>query len=200
MGLWSKIKSFFSGSNEITVNDIQVIDRFQFDPVDEGDTITLKKDAHVQLEITRYADINKKGRKKHKAIMEIHFGTGFKTNGASVPKKFRREMPAYIAMDDKYAHIYNAAAFIHDGLYACKGIIEETGKNNSSNRKERYTLTRDECDDILRGIWRESRFVDRFKAAIGDLGVGLFAGGSEHWGNDDQKCSALFKVTIAYKD
>lgn len=183
-------------NNEIKVNDIKIIDRFIFDPVDQGDTIELKANAHIQLDITRTAqNIDTKPKK---AILDVFFKKGFKTNGASAPEKFRGIIHPYIAMDDEDAHKYNAAAFTHDGLYAWEGVIEEYGMKSVEENKDWHTLTRSECDDILRGVWRESHFVGRFAASAGDLGVMLAAGGPDHWGHDDLKCKPFFSAKIKY--
>lgn len=193
------IKDPDSVGNDITVNNIDILERFIFDPVDEGKIITLKENAHVRLDITRKA--KKLGKKQRNATLDVYFKKGFKTNGASVPEPFRREMPTYIAMDDESAHIYNAAAFIHDGLYAYKGEIEEPNIPRSEENRDWNTLTRNECDDILCGVWEKSGHVSDGFSFLGKLGVFIVAGGRDHWGNDDEThCKEFFKATIVYKD
>ena len=94
--------------------------------------------------------------------------------------------------------IYNAAAFIHDGLYACKGEIQEKDVPKEKNESVRYTLARRECDNLLREIWIKSKFVDSLSAKIAEFGVNVVAKGPEHWDNDDLHCKEHFNVTIEY--
>ena len=84
------------------------------------------------------------------------------------------------------------------GLYACHGEIAEKGIPNEKNDKRRHTLARRECDNLLSGIWRISDFVDDITAKIAEKGVNLFAGGPEHWDNDELRCKENFNVTIEY--
>lgn len=58
---------------------------------------------------------------------------------------------------------------IHDALYTRKGFD---------------IFSREECDSVLRGLMRDSG-ISRFKAGCADKAVEWFAGGNEHWGNDD---------------
>ena len=195
----SKVEQQQTATDRILVDSIKVIDPFVFDLVDPGSVITLKKNANFRLEIRRFTQFGKGNKRWHKATMNVHFDAGFKTNGTSAPNAFNLQVPSYIAMNEKNADIYNAAAFIHDGLYACQGVIEEEGVPNSKNTKRRYTLSRKECDNILSEIWRKSKFVDSITAKIGELGVNLFAGGPDHWNNDDLGCKSAFSVKIKYK-
>ena len=190
-------------TNCINVKNVSIVKPFDFDVaeiVTSGEIkkeITLKKDAHFQLDIERFANMNNK-KKWRKAKMDVFFEAGFKTNGASAPEFFKLQLPAYIDMDDDNAQKYNAAAFIHDGLYACKGVIEEEGIPNEQNDKNRYTLTRMECDNILSCVWVESKFVDPVTAKIAEKAVNVAAGGPEHWDNDDFRCKEHFSITIKY--
>lgn len=94
-------------------------------------------------------------------------GSGcFRCDGLSVPKPLRWFLPNW---DDKN-QLYNLAGALHDWLYATKGA---NGK-----------FSRSECDDIFRGILRESG-QSRLKASTADYMVGLFAGNSLHWGRDE---------------
>ena len=196
-------------SNKISVKSIDVIEKFVFDVEDRATEdestgkieltphLTLTKRAHIRLHITRTAKCI--GMKDRKATLDAIFKPGFVTDGASVPESFRNILPAYIAKDDEIAHKYNAAAFIHDGLYACEGVIEERNIPSSEENKNWHTLTRSECDDILRGTWRSSGFVEhRFVASIADLAVGIAAGGPDHWGHRDENME-LFSATIQYE-
>jgi Protein of unknown function (DUF1353). len=199
MTVYEWVKDPDAISNDITVNNIDILERFIFDPVDEGNIIELKENAHVRLDITR--EVKKLSKEPKNATLDIYFKKGFKTNGASVPEAFRRLMPTYIAMDDESGHIYNAAAFIHDGLYAYKGEIEEPNIPRSEENSDWNTLTRDECDDILCGIWKKSGHVSDTLSFLGGAGVFIVAGGHDHWGNDDEThCKEFFKATIVYKD
>lgn len=56
-------------------------------------------------------------------------------------------------------------------------------------------FTRSECDDIFRGILRESGVV-RFKAGAADLAVGIFAGNRRHWGADSYKVGELVHLFV----
>ena len=58
-------------------------------------------------------------------------------------------------------------------------------------------LSREECDDILRGVWRCSG-VDRGTAAAADIGVGLVAGTDDHWGNGFDELGKFIEFTMKY--
>lgn len=194
--LSSSVEESETRTFQIQVLDVKVDTPFDFDPVDAGSVITLKKDAKFRLDIKRFANID--GKKKwHKAQLTVNFGKGFQTNGTSSPKLVYLQLPPYIARQDKNSNVYNAAAFIHDGLYACKGEIVEEGKSKGKN-KWRYTLTRKECDNILSEIWVQSKFVGEIAAKIIGAGTNVFASGPEHWDNDDLHCKAHFSVKIKY--
>ena len=193
-----KVEQQQTMSDRIVVDAVEVVEPFDFPPVDSGSIITLEKPAHFRLKMKRFTQLGSGNKRWYDAIMDVRFDKGFKTNGTSAPKIFNLQVPAYIAMTEKNANIYNAAAFIHDGLYACKGEIEEEGVPNAKNSRRRYTLSRIECDNILSEIWRKSDFVDSLTAKIGELGVNLFAGGEEHWDNDDLHCKTSFSAKIKY--
>lgn len=107
---------------------------------------------------------------------EIDILPGFKCDGLSVPVIFRWFLPSW----DKKNGLYNLAGAIHDGLYANCGY---------------YAFNRSECDDIFRGLLRESG-ICRFKASSADWCVGKFAGGDSHWGNDSYNCKDLIKLKL----
>lgn len=113
---------------------------------------------------------------KSDVLLKLIFNikSGFKCDGASIPLAFRWFLPSW----DKKNHIYNLGSTIHDGLYIHKGFM---------------LFTREECDDILRGIWRESG-ISRFKAGVADKAVQLFAGGKKHWGNDSYGVGKYFTM------
>lgn len=111
-----------------------------------------------------------------------HIHDRFKFDGASVPKPLEWFLPRYakttdpIKVDD--ADVYNVGSAIHDGLYIHKGF---------------GMFSREECDDILRGIWRQAG-VSRFKAGFADRMIQWFAGGNKHWGNDTYKVGGRFSI------
>lgn len=100
---------------------------------------------------------------------------GFKCDGLSVPSVFRWFLPSW----DQKNELYNIAGAVHDWLYATKGAYR--------------VWTREECDDIFRGVLRISG-VSRFKAGVADKAVELFAGNRRHWGNDCYGVSGLVRV------
>ena len=96
---------------------------------------------------------------------QIILDKGYRCDGLSVPKVFRWYLPSW----DKDNQLYNLSGSIHDALYTLKGA---------------NMFTREECDDIFRGLLRDSG-ISRAKAGLADMAVGLFAGGDRHWGNDE---------------
>jgi hypothetical protein len=80
-------------------------------------------------------------------------------------------VPQWVPGDDNY----NAAPVAHDVLYMLGGIVDGV--------HEPVKLSREEVDDILRGVWR-CWGMSRFVAACADKGVEIFAGGKQHWKND----------------
>ena len=95
---------------------------------------------------------------------QIILDKGYRCDGLSVPKVFRWYLPSW----DKDNQLYNLSGSIHDALYTLKGA---------------NIFTREDCDDIFRGLLRDSG-ISRAKAGLADMAVGLFAGGDRHWGND----------------
>lgn len=95
---------------------------------------------------------------------QIILDKGYRCDGLSVPKILRWYLPSW----DKDNSVYNLAGAIHDALYTLKGA---------------NIFTREESDDIFRGLLRDSG-ISRAKAGLADMAVGLFAGGDKHWGND----------------
>ena len=100
---------------------------------------------------------------------------GFRCNGLSVPKPLWWFLPSWVDNND----LYDLAGALHDWLYATKGAFGE--------------FTREECDDIFRGILRISG-IGRFKAGVADKAVEIFAGNNRHWGNDDFHVSGLVYI------
>ena len=109
--------------------------------------------------------------KKERALLEITLYPGYMTDGASTFFPISLLVPQWKENDD----YYNAAPVAHDVLYLLGGIIE--------GEHEPISLSREEVDDILRGIWR-CWGMSRFVAGCADKGVEIFAGGKDHWGND----------------
>lgn len=107
-------------------------------------------------------------------ILSFQLIKGFMVDGASVPWVFSWFLPKW----DKDNFLYNAGSSIHDGLYIHKGF---------------KIFSREECDDILRGIWRLSG-ISRFKAGVADKCIEWFAGGDGHWGNDSYNVGRFFNM------
>lgn len=110
--------------------------------------------------------------KKH--VFAMRFENGFACDGLSVPKPLRWFLPSW----DKKNGNYNLAGVVHDALYGNAGF-------------DRFT--REECDDIFRGLLRESG-ISRFKAGCADKAVGWFA--NKHFGSDDLKVAHLAKMVV----
>ena len=111
-------------------------------------------------------------------FVAVTFRQSFTINGLSVPPKLRWFLPNW--KDDD--QLYNTAGAVHDWLYATKGNYG--------------MFKRSECDDIFRGLLRESG-IGRFKAGCADKAVEWFAGGKNHWGADGykiaDKCSMVLR-------
>ena len=112
--------------------------------------------------------------------MELTFTLreGFRCDGLSVPWAFRWFLKSW---DSKNA-LYNVAGAVHDWLYTTKGYS---------------ILRREECDDIFRGLLRESG-IGRFKAGCADKAVEWFAGGKNHWGNDGYKVADKCSMVVRF--
>lgn len=106
-----------------------------------------------------------------KALLEIFILRGFYTDGASTFFPISLIVPQW----KKGKPRYNAGPTAHDVLYILKGIIESA--------YEPVELSREEVDDILRGMWRCDG-MSRFVAGCADKAIELCAGGPNHWGND----------------
>lgn len=123
--------------------------------------------ASILIWLTRtYTD----GRKE-KALLEITLHPGYTTDGATTFWPISKLVPHWIKDDEHY----NAAPTAHDVLYLLGGTIE--------GEHEPVNLSREEVDDILRGMWR-CWGMSRFVAGCADKGVEILAGGKNHWGND----------------
>ena len=106
------------------------------------------------------------------------FREGFRCDGLSVPCAFHWFLKSW---DNKNA-LYNVAGAVHDWLYTTKG----------------YSMfNREACDDIFRGLLRESG-IGRFKAGCADKAVEWFAGGKNHWGNDDYKIADKCSMVVRF--
>lgn len=106
-----------------------------------------------------------------RALLEVELLPGYKTDGASTFWPISKLVPQWRKDDDKY----NAAPTTHDVLYLLEGIVE--------SELEPVKLSREEADDILRGMWR-CWGMSRLLAGCADKGVEIFAGGKRHWGSD----------------
>lgn len=109
--------------------------------------------------------------KTERAQLEILIKPSFITDGASTFWPVSLLVPPWKKNDDHY----NAAPVAHDVLYMLGGIVD--------GEHEPVKLSREEVDDILRGVWR-CWGMSRFLAGCADKGVEIFAGGKDHWGND----------------
>lgn len=105
--------------------------------------------------------------------IRMRFDIGFACDGLSVPWGLRWFLKNW----DDSNELYNIAGICHDALYGNKGFAQ---------------LTRSECDDIFRGLLRESG-KDRKHASMADWAVGCFA--SSHWGDD-----SLYSAHMAHMD
>ena len=110
--------------------------------------------------------------KTEKELLEIELFPGYKTDGASTFWPISKLVPQWRPGDDDY----NAGQTAHDVLYLLEGLVE--------SEFEPVKLSREEVDDILRGIWR-CWGMSRFLAGCADKGVEVFAGGKKHWGSDN---------------
>lgn len=118
-----------------------------------------------------------------RGYLSISLYPGYKTDGASVPWPFSYLVPKWRRGDDEY----NAAPTAHDVLYLLRGRVPIVSSEQVMN------LSREEVDDILRGIWR-CWGMSRFLAGATDKAVEIFAGGEEHWGCDSYGVRDLVSV------
>lgn len=137
----------------------------------------LKDDSKRPFEFLGYATISiwlkrtyTDGRVE-RAKLVITICPGYMTDGASTFWPISKLVPQWIKGDDRY----NAAPTAHDVLYLLGGIV--------LGSHELIKLSREEVDDILRGIWR-CWGMSRFVAGAADKCIEWFAGSDKHWGND----------------
>lgn len=117
---------------------------------------------------------------------------GVKTDGASTFWPISLLVPQWRPGDDKY----NAAPLAHDLLYVKKGKVTCLGPDDGNCHTARtIQLTREECDDVLRGMWRVWG-MGRGLAGAADLAIQAFAGGESHWGNDDYGIADRFSIFL----
>lgn len=100
-------------------------------------------------------------------IYDLKLKKGFRTDGLTIPKPFTWFLDRW---DDRNA-VYNLAGIVHDALYCIAGR-NERGRN----------LTREQCDDVFRGILRDSG-ISRFKAGVADKCIEYFA--KSHFDSDE---------------
>jgi len=162
--------------NSITVDRV-FVDSLNFEG--NGGMYFIKGNNYVHIFGSRYTKSDKQTRHFE---LTCKFMDGFMSDGASAPDLAKHFVPDVKLGDD----LYNAAPFVHDGLYMYEGNI--TGAN----------LTREECDDILRGIWRNAG-MSRPIAGIADIGIYAFAGSDKHWGDDSNNCKHCFEGRFEYR-
>lgn len=140
---------------------------------------TEKDGSHVlKRTATLYVDFDHNGDTfsgKVRFCGESTDGRGFRCDGLSVPKMFRWFLPSW----DEKNWLYNVAGALHDWLYCTRGAYGR--------------FSREECDDFFRGLLRESG-IGRFKAGCADKALEWFAGGKDHWGNDDFAVAPLARM------
>ena len=137
----------------------------------------LDSPAYIRIWLTRtYSD-----RREAKGLLEILLGAGFMTDGASTFWPVSKLVPPWRVNDSRY----NAGPVAHDVLYILEGHIVSS--------EQVMNLSREEVDDILRGIWR-CWGMSRFLAGAADKAVEVFAGGDEHWGSDSYGVRDLVSV------
>lgn len=170
-------KNFQQDRDSIVVDAIEIDFPLEFDG--NGKMYFFKLDRYVYVKGSRYTKSDKKVRD---FMLTCRFRRGFMSDGASAPDFAKKFVPDIKKGDD----VYNAAPFIHDALYMLKGEVNGA------------KLSREECDDILRGIWRIAGMT-RLVAGAADLGIQVFAGSSDHWGNDGNDCKHLFEATFEYR-
>ena len=134
----------------------------------------LKRAATLAFEFTQFGVRN---TARVRFCGESADGEGFRCDGLSVPWAFRWFLPSW----DKRNQLYNVAGALHDWLYATKGNFG--------------MFYREECDDVFRGLLRESG-ISRFKAGCADKAVEWFAGGADHWGHDGYGVRALARMEV----
>lgn len=129
------------------------------------DLFKLRSKAWISLPITH------NGQKKN---LFITFDAGYICDGLSVPWFFKWFLKNWDETND----LYNLAGVVHDALYCRKGF---------------NIFTRDECDDIFRGLLRISG-QDRFHASTADFILRYF--GKTHWGDDSYHCKDKFCMSF----
>lgn len=121
--------------------------------------------------------------KKEQLLMSVYIRPMLKTDGASTFWPFTKLVPHWRNGDDEY----NAGPVAHDILYIKKGIV----KFGDGFMK----FSREEVDDILRGIWR-CWGMSRFLAGCADKAIEVVAGGNNHWGNDSYHVKEFCDVKV----
>lgn len=112
----------------------------------------------------------------HVQTLTVHMHPTYMTDGATTRFPVSLVVPSW----KKDNHRWNLAPVVHDGLYMHKGF---------------GIFTREECDDFLRGIWREAG-MSRIVAGAADVAVCAVAGGKKHWGSDEHNVRDKFTASI----
>lgn len=157
----------------LTVNNVVQVSPFLWRTAEDGSHV-LKRTATLTFEFTRFC-VRYTARVRF--CGDATDGAGFRCDGLSVPWAFRWFLPSW----DKRNQLYNVAGALHDWLYSTKGNFG--------------MFCREECDDMFRGLLRES-CISRFKAGCADKAVEWFAGGKDHWGNDSYGIKTLARMEI----
>lgn len=153
--------------NRVTVRAVRVVAPFYVGP---SRPYVFQACSQVQVDITR-TTVDGTGSR---GTLVVGIFPQYITDGASTRWPASILVPPWRPMDDGY----NAGPVAHDILYMLQGHVPSI-----RSTQEWLDLSREECDDILRGIWR-CWGMSRFLAGVADKGIELFAGGKSHWGND----------------
>lgn len=125
----------------------------------------LRSQAWISIPIT-HNGVNK--------TLFVKFDPGYICDGLSVPWVFRWFLKNWDDSND----LYNLAGVVHDALYCREGF---------------KIFSREECDDIFRGLLRISG-QDRFHASTADFILWIF--GRRHWGDDSHHCKDKFLMSL----
>jgi len=186
MGIWSFFSRKFNKKdakrNSITVKAVYQDYPFDLDN-NNGKIFTFNRGCPLDVVGVRHFPAEGIERE---FMMSVMFKKGFQTDGASAPDIFKCVVPHYKDGND----LYNAAPFIHDGLYVWGGEVQGLDEN----------LSREECDDFLREIWGLAGMKREIRG-IADKGIEFVAGSEDHWGpnSDDLQCKHLFVAKWQYR-
>lgn len=129
-----------------------------------GPNVTNKKPYEYTTDFA--VDVFFADEKKTRYKMRCMIYAGFKLDGASRPGFFG----CLVKNWSKKNALYNVGTTLHDAFYIHQGF---------------GVFSREAVDDLLVQIWKMSGEINAFVGFFVDKGIQLFAGGPEHWGNDD---------------